>query len=631
MSENVPIEMLIPKWTREDYSATEPYEWLYQFKDDPQQLAILYGDMLEDARKKKVPNFPSRWRGYLKQMRDLQMASRKACNTTNFAGQPMQLECGSYICDDTGVWSVDKMGAEHQIISHPIMPVARVKNIETGEEHIRLAYYLDGKWQDLTVGNGILANANKIHALSRNGLDITTENAREMVRFFAEIKSRNKDTIPRIMATSHLGWQPDGSFSPFDDGVAYDGNNAEYINMFDFVAKPHGDEQKWMDLAYRVRSGASVPARIALAASFAAPLLLKCKGLPFFVHFWGTQGCGKTVGLMFAASVWGDPVIGKYPKTFMATKVAIERIASFYGNLPVIFDELQVIADRHLYDDLIYMLCEGASKARSLREDGMQEQKRWNTVIITSGEMPIVQEFSGGGAAVRTIEVNYGGQPLFQNAHDAVEIITENYGFAGRRIIEAIKDPLLFEELDRKRKELYQVMSGRIDEKQVLSASLLIAADWLAELVLFKDGRNLQPADIFPYLVSKEDADKQRRCYDWLQGHIAANDAKFHPDDNPPECWGKIEDNIVYFIKSKFDEQVAKAGYSSGAFLTWAAKQGVIKREDYGTGAGKKRLTYRKTVNGANVPCVALIRKDMDGESGYEMVDPGEDLPFMQD
>ena len=630
LSNRTPREMQMPVWTREDFGTTKPYEWLYQFHDDQYITVQLYNKMSERAKALKVTNFVSTWRAFVNQMRVLRKAAL-AGSVTEFTGQPIELDCGTYKCEDTGVYRIDKNCNESVVIWHPIMPVQIVKNIETQEEKTKLAYNVYGNWEYITVPNETLSNTQKIISLSSKGIRITSENARDVVRFLSDIGSRNKNVLPIQKATSHLGWQPDGSFSPFDDGIAYDGNNAEYLNMFEFVATPCGDEQKWMDLALKVRSGASVPARIALAASFAAPLLAKVKGLPFFVHLWGTQGCGKTVGLMFAASVWGDPVIGKYPKTFMATKVAIERIASFYGNLPVIFDELQVIADRHLYDDLIYMLCEGASKGRGLKDDGMQAQKRWNTVIITSGEMPIVQEFSGGGAAVRTIEVNYGGQPLFIDPHSAVEIMTENYGFAGRKIIAAIKDSEVMEELKNKRESLYQELVGSIDEKQVLAASILLVADWLAERVIFHDGKNLQPSELTPFLVSKTEADKQRRCYEWLQGFIAANDTKFHPDDKPPECWGVIEGDIVYFIKSKFDEQVTKAGYSPGAFLAWAVRENVIIRENYGVGAGKKRLTVRKTVNGARIPCVALVRKEDDGQSGWEIVDPGEELPFMRD
>lgn len=629
---DVPIEMRLPEWTREDYSATEPYEWLYQFKDDPQQLAILYGDMLEHAKKLKVPNFPSRWRGYLKQMRDLQAATSKACNTTNFDGQPMQLECGAYICDDTGVWSVDKMGAEHQIISHPIMPVQLIRNVETEEIRTKLAYRRRGVWKTITVGSDILANATKITALSQKDIAITSENCREVVRYISTLKALNEDTIPEISATGHLGWQADGTFAPYCDGIVYDGDNVEYQRIFEGITTPHGSREIWMQLAHETRSGESIPARIALAASFAAPLVQPLNGLPFIVHFWGATGCGKTVGLMLAASVWGNPPVGEYTKTFQATKVAIESMAAFCANLPVLYDELQVMADKQTFDDIIYMLCEGASKGRGTKDGGMQVQKRWCTAILTSGEQTIVQGNSGGGAAARTIDVHFGNKRFFKDGMATSELLRENYGFAGREYVKALSDPELMKELRLVREKYRKELSGTIQDKQVLSASILLAADWLADRVIFHDGLSLQPNDIKGYLITKNEADMQRRCYDWLMGHIASNEARFHKQDNGSQ-WGVIEGDTIYFLKSVFDVELQKAGFNSSAFLAWAKPKGKIRCEDYGEGSNNRRLTRRKTINGSSAICVALVRntnEDLEDENGYVRVDNDSDLPFMR-
>lgn len=49
-----------------------------------------------------------------------------------------------------------------------------------------------------------------------------------------------------------------------------------------------------------------------------------------FVHLWGVEsGTGKTVALMLAASVWGNPAIGQYVQTFNATQVGHEKQRHF--------------------------------------------------------------------------------------------------------------------------------------------------------------------------------------------------------------------------------------------------------------------------------------------------------------
>ena len=48
-----------------------------------------------------------------------------------------------------------------------------------------------------------------------------------------------------------------------------------------------------------------------MAASFASVLLEPLKVLPFVLHLWGTTGTGKTVALMVAMSIWGNPQNGR--------------------------------------------------------------------------------------------------------------------------------------------------------------------------------------------------------------------------------------------------------------------------------------------------------------------------------
>ena len=137
---------------------------------------------------------------------------------------------------------------------------------------------------------------------------------------------------------------------------------------------------------------------------------------------------------MLAASIWGNPDIGGLAKTFNGTKVSFETMSAFCCNIPVMIDELQIANDnRKNFDELIYMLCEGDSRSRGLKTGGLQLQKRWLTSIITTGETPIIQSNSGGGAAVRTIEVNFKNTPLFGDditARNYAGLLKKNYGMS---------------------------------------------------------------------------------------------------------------------------------------------------------------------------------------------------------
>lgn len=633
MSDQTNVMPLMPTWTADDFMSPVPYEWLYQHRGNKFLLNQLLAKAQVAAKTVKFQGFIRMWQSYVESMAPT--ASIMGDYETVFPRQPVQLRCGKYNCDERGIRYTGRLGEEVEVCSHPVMPVQRIINMDTGEEKIQLAYArgnLDKvPWKTLIVSKDTTASSQRIIGLAKNGIAVNSENSKELVKYLSDMESLNYTELPEQNSTGHMGWLPDGSFAPFCKEVVYDGESPEFARMYTDICE-HGSEEVWTELVKKVRTGTSVPARIALAASFAAPLVSLMGALPFFVHLWGTQGCGKTVGLMLGASVWGNPTVGRYIKTFGGTKVSQELYAAFCGNLPIFLDELQVVADRKMYDDTIYMLCEGVSKGRGAKEGGLQLQRRWSTVIMTTGEMPIVQSNSGGGAAVRTIEVNYGGEPLFEDARLTANTLKENYGFAGRKFVELLKDEKTIEALKGIQKKYYNILSGDIQDKQLLSASILLAADKLATLALFKDDRALTPEDIKPYLITREQADINVRCYQWIQGYIASNPRRFDSSDSSlGEMWGTIEGNVVYIIRSNFDRILQSEGFSPGAFLTWARRNGKIKYEDHGEGSGNRRLTVRKTFNKQSVTCIALIIEleddDKKDRSGCAIVEP-DDMPF---
>ena len=625
--------LLIPEYTYEDFTTEAPYVYLYQHRDNKFLMTTMLQKMGKRAKEVRYTGFMATWRSFLQMQQPDTVVLGES--ETMFEDQPIQLSCGAYSCT-TNVHRLNEYGVEVEVISHPIMPVKRIIDIDSNTEKLDIAYCRGGTWRNIVAGRENLASAQKIIALARNGVAVNSENAKELVKFLTDIESRNYDQLPVQNSTEHCGWLPNGEFAPFCDGVVYGGESLEFGRIYNGLTK-NGSEEKWMELAKSVRAGTSVPARIALAASFAAPLVSICNALPFFVHLWGTQGCGKTVGLMLAASVWGNPDIGAgYIKSFGGTKVSQELYAAFCCNVPVLLDELQVISDRKMFDDIIYMLCEGMSKGRGAKEGGLQLQKRWSTCMITTGEMPIVQSNSGGGAAVRTIEVNYGGEPLFEDARTVANTLKENYGFAGRVFVEALKDPAVKETMRTQQKKFYSLLSGDIQDKQVLSASILLAADKLADALIFHDKHSLTVDEVKPYLVTQEEADINFRCYQWLLGYVTSNPRRFDADDmQNGELWGVKKDNIIYIIKPVFERILRQEGYSPGSFLTWAKRKKKIDCEDYGESSHNRRLTKRVTVGGRVTTCIAIIDSEDEDDKAewrdkyarYTVVnDP--DMPF---
>lgn len=311
----------------------------------------------------------------------------------------------------------------------------------------------------------------------------------------------------------------------------------------------------------------------------------------------------NTVGLLLAASVWGNPEIGKYIQTFNATEVGKELGAAFCNSLPLIIDELQLIKDnRKDFDRMIYQLSEGVGRSRGRKQGGLQKTPTWRNCILTTGEFPIISPNSGAGAVNRTIEIDCHAEHLFDDPKQTATTLYSNYGFAGKEFVEHLMEDGAQEFVQRLQEAMQErLKTGDTMDKQTASAALILVADTLAEKWIFKDGILLQPEDISKYLVSKESVNQNGRALQFLYDFININQARFSPDmDKQGEIWGDMDDNYVYIIRSKFDQILADNGYNASAFLGWAKGQGILYLGNDG------KLTRVRKLNGKSARCICI-------------------------
>ena len=608
----------VPRFKRADFDGTAPYDYIYKFAANAFQMMQVYNIVAAQAKEMGVKNFAKMWESYKRVQRgsgynlDIEQAA------TNFPDQPMELRCGRYTCDAGGVACEDKGGYHTLVCSHPLMPVKRMENIDTGEQKVEIAFSRGGVWRYNVVDRTVLSSANKIVDLSRYGMDITTESARDVVKYLATIDALNYDKIGEVRSVGRLGWVGDHLFSPYVPDLRYDGD-AGYAATYKAV-HPQGSLTGWLEAARHGRES-SIYTRVMLAASFASVLVEPCDALPFVVHAWGGSGNAKTVSLMMAASVWADPTAGAYYKTFNSTGVGQEMTAGFLNSLPLCLDELQVIKDKKDFDQTIYTLCEGVGRSRGAKAGGLQRMQTWRNAIITTGEMPITNADSGGGAVNRVINMDCQDEKLFADPRWAVSVMRRNYGHAGRAFVEHLTGGAM-DRAKELQKEYYAKLTEQDStEKQALSASLLLAADTLATELLFQDGLSLTVEDLSPMLVTRAEADVNARCYEWLTGFIAVNSNRFDESaDNKGEVWGRIEGDTCYFVATKFEQIMREYGYSSSSFLSWCSRVGKIKRQD-----GKNYKSVVR-IRKNNTRCLLICMPP----DGFVEVDDDDDFPFEQ-
>ena len=593
----------VPNFTRDDYlTTTKPFEYLYQHRENKFEMKQLLGRMSAQAQTVGIRNLAALFKAYIETVSG---SVTPGFNRTDFTGQEMELDCGGWTATDTGIYGTDKMGFEVVACYHPIMPVQRLVNIDTGIHKVKLAFSLGKRWNTIIEDRSVISDSRSIIGLSKYGIMVNSETGKALVRYLADVEQMNYDLIPEVSSVGRLGWVDDYGFSPYVDDLVFDGEE-EYRTRFESIQE-RGSREKWLECVRAVRAGktpGNVIARIVLAASFASVLVKPCNCLPFFVHLWGGTETGKTVGLLLAASVWADPEIGKYIQTFNATEVGKELGAAFCNSMPLIIDELQLIKDnRKDFDRMIYQLSEGVGRARGRKQGGLQKTPTWRNCILTTGEFPIISPNSGAGAVNRTIEIDCHAEHLFDDPKQVATTLYGNFGFAGREFVEHLMEEGAQERVQSIQEAMQDSLkTGDTMDKQTASAALILAADRLAEEWIFQDGILLQPDDIRPYLVSKDTVNQNGRALQFLYDFININQTRFSPDADAHqgEVWGDLDEEYAYIIRSKFDQILQDEGYNASAFLGWAKNNNLILPGNDG------KLTRTKRINGRVSRCIWL-------------------------
>ena len=505
-------------------------------------------------------------------------------NPSDFPSQPLELECGEWHCDSTGVSKILKEREEYACL-HPIMPVERLVNIDTGEEKLRVAFFKGKYWRDFIASKRDLFDSSKIIQYSALGVSVTSKSAKLLSEFLCDVETLNPDLIPETESVGRLGFIGDGSqFSPYVDNLIFDGD-ANYRNIYGAISES-GNYTTWLSEAKKCRSE-SLTAQIMLAASFASPLLNKIGCLPFFVHLWGVEsGTGKTVALMLAASVWGDPDIGQYIQTFNSTQVSCERTAAFLNNIPMCIDELQLSKDSHGHSKFdVYQLAQGVGRGRGNRAGGIDKVPTWSLCILTTGESPIVQASAGAGAVNRVVDIECrASESVIKDGFTTSAIVKQNYGFAGKQFIEELSDDVIEQAQIRYRELFKQLSSGDSTEKQAMAAAMLLVADELADKFIFKSGQVLTVEQISGFLKEKSEVSAGQRAYNFLCDWVAINSSRFQTFDNNGEFWGKIDEdnNRVFIVSTVFRKALTDNGFDERAVTSWLRANYLIEPDKNG-------------------------------------------------
>ena len=556
--------------TKEEIIGMQFFESIYAIKEEnSRQYALSMAE--QRARELHVSRqFSKGWQTFL---RSKAKTVSVAGNQTKFPMQPFALHVGDWIADADGVkrMAQDRNGnLKAEYASHmPVMPLEILQNTEEGTEKIRIGFYKYGQWNKILVPRSLAASKVKIVELADWGLDVTSDNARLLVKYLSEAAALNMDTIPVIKSCRHMGWAGK-AFLPYTGDMRLD-SESQFQDLIASVSS-RGDLQEWIDYTGELRK--NIALRLVMGASFASPLIARVNALPFVFHLWGGTGFGKTVGLMTAASIWGDPRPGRLTRTMNMTVNSMMQMASVLRNLPFFGDELQTIKSRfENYDRLVMQVTEGINRGR-MTDTALQQQMTWENVFIFTGEEPCTQNVSGGGVKNRVIEIECADN-VVKDGNSAVNFINRNYGLAGPEYIKFLSDCSIQELFDTKVKE---ILDGTgTSEKQAMAMALIMAADELTGLAFYPDEAPLTVEEVKPFLKVQDDIDPAERSYREIVGVIMEHEVNFKPDVNTAR-WGRMGTDSVLINKFVLSRELQSLGFNFDAVKKkWAEKGYLVK------------------------------------------------------
>lgn len=567
---------------------------IFEIRDRVEQQRYLEALRNEARKLRRITEFNNLFREY---QLDYIQRMKQTGNRTAFTDQPVELACGEWKAGDFGIW-MERYEKSLQPVrlyacSHPIMPVEILKNVDTSEERITLAYYKSALWQRVTVNRSVCANTNKIvDALSQYGIEVTSDNARELVRYISDCVGDNPVALKPKRSISHLGWF-NSEFMPYAEDIVYDGDEG-YRSLYNSVGSK-GDYQVWWNHCRELRKNLIV--RLAFAASAGSVLIEPLNILPFIFHLWAVNsGTGKTVAIMAAMSLWGNPSMGKLTKALDGTKVGIIRNAAFLHSLPFAGDELQAVQENNKknFDQLIYRLTEGVDRIRGKASGGVEDTKTWHSSFLFTGEEPITKQNSREGSKNRVIEIEVDGK-LLEDGNRTVSLLSQNHGFGGRKLVEYLQETGT-EKIQEKYREYFdEICQLDTTEKQAMAMACMLAADKILTELIFTGEEPLSVAKVQQHLRSAKEVDVAERSYQMVLNWIARNPVRFQdPKEedsaNRGEVWGKIietedkpgEPPIAVINKDVLCSFMDEAGFDYVAVSKKWAQNGLLVRNSQG-------------------------------------------------
>lgn len=130
---------------------------------------------------------------------------------------------GWFVDEDGRLWAVDREGELTRSVSSTAPWIAAdLTDVDTGDVRALVRVRVAGQLRERALDRDVVLNqARVIGALAPMGANVSSANAKEVVRYLTDCERRLGAERPHLRSVSHLGWAdgPLGAFMPYDAGA----------------------------------------------------------------------------------------------------------------------------------------------------------------------------------------------------------------------------------------------------------------------------------------------------------------------------------------------------------------------------------------------------------------------------
>ncbi len=310
--------------------------------------------------------------------------------------------------------------------------IKRYKDVKDGLETLEIT---NGK---VTVTEpGEILQTNKIQGLIGKSISFNSKNAAD-ISYALQLK---RDTLPITYITSSVGSiindQGENNILLSDTYYPENYKGVQLSTSSQLKIEPFGSLKNWLQMFKdEVWGTPYLELATAIGISGLINSYLYNYGIThinsLFFHFVGDSSSGKTTSAMLALSTSGSPDKDERGllKSWLATQNGIVQSLNNNFGLPITFDELSM-SEITKMTPLIYSITEGSEKTRLNQDATAKPVRRWNTVIISTGEFSLLNNqhtAKNNGLNVRVIELNGPWTKCAKNSDEIKKSIKKNYG-----------------------------------------------------------------------------------------------------------------------------------------------------------------------------------------------------------